>query len=231
MGLSVDIKKVLGDFRLDVRFRSGASRIGILGASGCGKSLTLKSIAGIETPDEGTILINDTVVFHSGQKVNVPPQKRKIGYLFQNYALFPTMTVERNIAAGLKGTKREKKERVREMVCRFHLEGLEKRLPGELINYLAGKNVDFVNKSAMNGTILAHTDGNVPNLLINIPAQNEFYLGELFYFFEFACGVSGYISGVNPFNQPGVESYKKNMFALLGKPGFEEEREKLLKRL
>ena len=132
MGLSVDIKKVLGDFRLDVRFRSGASRIGILGASGCGKSLTLKSIAGIETPDEGTILINDTVVFHSGQKVNVPPQKRKIGYLFQNYALFPTMTVERNIAAGLKGTKREKKERVREMVCRFHLEGLEKRLPGEL---------------------------------------------------------------------------------------------------
>ena len=132
MGLSVDIKKVLGDFRLDVRFRSGASRIGILGASGCGKSLTLKSIAGIETPDEGTILINDTVVFHSGQKVNVPPQKRKIGYLFQNYALFPKMTVERNIAAGLKGTKREKKERVREMVCRFHLEGLEKRLPGEL---------------------------------------------------------------------------------------------------
>ena len=99
------------------------------------------------------------------------------------------------------------------------------------LNYLAGKNVDFVNKSAMNGTILAHTDGNVPNLLINIPAQNEFYLGELFYFFEFACGVSGYISGVNPFNQPGVESYKKNMFALLGKPGFEEEREKLLKRL
>ena len=99
------------------------------------------------------------------------------------------------------------------------------------LNYLAGKNVDFVNKSAMNGTILAHTDGNVPNLLVNIPAQNEFYLGQLFYFFEFACGVSGYISGVNPFNQPGVESYKKNMFALLGKPGFEEEREKLLKRL
>ena len=82
----------------------------------------------------------------------------------------------------------------------------------------------------MNGTILAHTDGNVPNLMVKIPEQNEFYLGELFYFFEFACGVSGYLLGVNPFNQPGVESYKKNMFALLGKPGYEEEREKLSER-
>ena len=99
------------------------------------------------------------------------------------------------------------------------------------LNYLAGKNVDFVNKSAMNGTILAHTDGNVPNLMINVPTQDEYSLGQLFYMFEFACGVSGYISGVNPFNQPGVESYKKNMFALLGKPGYEKEREELLKRL
>ncbi len=99
------------------------------------------------------------------------------------------------------------------------------------LNYLAGKTVDFVNKSAMNGTILAHTDGNVPNLIVNIPKQDEFFLGELFYFFEFACGVSGYVLGVNPFNQPGVESYKKNMFALLGKPGYEKEREALLKRL
>ena len=99
------------------------------------------------------------------------------------------------------------------------------------MNYLAGKSVDFVNKSAMNGTILAHTDGNVPNLVVNIPEQNAFYLGQLFYFFEFACGISGYLLGVNPFNQPGVESYKKNMFALLGKPGYEDEREKLLKRL
>ena len=99
------------------------------------------------------------------------------------------------------------------------------------LNYLAGKNVDFVNKSAMNGTILAHTDGKVPNLMIHIPEQNEFYLGQLFYFFEFACGVSGYILGVNPFDQPGVESYKRNMFALLGKPGYEKEREELMKRL
>lgn len=99
------------------------------------------------------------------------------------------------------------------------------------LNYLAGKSVDFVNKSAMNGTILAHTDGQVPNLMVHVPEVNEFYLGQLFYFFEFACGVSGYLLGVNPFNQPGVESYKKNMFALLGKPGYEEQREALLKRL
>ena len=99
------------------------------------------------------------------------------------------------------------------------------------LNYLAGKTMDFFNKSAMNGTILAHTDGSVPNLMIKIPKMDEFHLGQLFYFFEFACGVSGYILGVNPFNQPGVESYKRNMFALLGKPGYEEEREALLKRL
>ena len=99
------------------------------------------------------------------------------------------------------------------------------------LNYLSGKTVDFINKSAMNGTILAHTDGNVPNLMVTVPKQDEFYLGQLFYFFEFACGVSGYLLGVNPFNQPGVESYKKNMFALLGKPGYEKEREELLKRL
>ena len=99
------------------------------------------------------------------------------------------------------------------------------------LNYLAGKTLDFINKSAMKGTQLAHTDGNVPNLIIRIPEQNEFYLGELFYFFEYACGISGYLLGVNPFNQPGVESYKKNMFALLGKPGYEELSKELLARL
>ena len=99
------------------------------------------------------------------------------------------------------------------------------------LNYLAGKTVDFVNKSAMNGTILAHTDGQVPNFMVTVPEVNEFYLGELFYFFEFACGVSGYLLGVNPFNQPGVESYKKNMFALLGKPGYEDQKAALEARL
>ena len=99
------------------------------------------------------------------------------------------------------------------------------------MNYLAGQTVDFVNKSAMNGTILAHTDGNVPNLMVKIPSQDAYSLGQLFYFFEFACGVSGYLLGVNPFNQPGVESYKKNMFALLGKPGYEDQKAELEARL
>ena len=99
------------------------------------------------------------------------------------------------------------------------------------MNYLAGKTVDFVNKSAMNGTILAHTDGSVPNLMVKIPAQDAYCLGQLFYFFEFACGVSGYLLGVNPFDQPGVEAYKKNMFALLGKPGYEDLRQELLAKL
>lgn len=99
------------------------------------------------------------------------------------------------------------------------------------LNYLTGQSVDFVNKSAMKGTLLAHTDGNVPNLMVNVPERNEFYLGELFYFFEFACGISGYLLGVNPFDQPGVESYKSNMFALLGKPGYEAQRIELMKRL
>ena len=101
------------------------------------------------------------------------------------------------------------------------------------LNYIAGKNVDYVNKMAELGTRLAHVDGGVPNLLITIPAVNERYLGQLIYFFEKACGVSGYMLGVNPFDQPGVEAYKKNMFALLEKPGHEEAskaiREKLKK--
>ncbi len=107
----------------------------------------------------------------------------------------------------------------------------EEEVDTDGMNYLAGRSIDFVNKSAMNGTILAHTDGQVPNLLVKIPAMNAFSLGQLFYFFEFACGVSGYVLGINPFDQPGVESYKSNMFALLGKPGYEKEREALLKRL
>ena len=111
----------------------------------------------------------------------------------------------------------------------LYLKAEETDLDG--LNYLAGKPMDFANKSAMNGTILAHTDGDVPNLMIKIPEQNAFYLGQLLYFYEFACGVSGYVLGVNPFNQPGVESYKKNMFALLGKPGYEAERDALMARL
>ncbi len=99
------------------------------------------------------------------------------------------------------------------------------------LNFLTGKTVSYVNNRAFLGTLLAHNDGGVPNLIINIPEINEFYLGQLIYFFEKACGISGYILGVNPFNQPGVEAYKKNMFALLGKPGYEAEKDILEKRL
>ncbi|MBP6408620.1 MAG: glucose-6-phosphate isomerase [Fusobacteriaceae bacterium] len=99
------------------------------------------------------------------------------------------------------------------------------------LNFLAGKELDYVNKMAAAGTILAHTDGGVPNLIINMPKADAFYLGYLFYFFEKACAVSGYLLGINPFDQPGVEAYKKNMFALLEKPGFEKETEILKKRL
>lgn len=99
------------------------------------------------------------------------------------------------------------------------------------LNYLAGKTMDFVNKKAFEGTLLAHSDGGVPNLIINAPEISPYYFGYLVYFFEKACGISGYLMDVNPFDQPGVEEYKKNMFALLGKPGFDEEKVKLLKRL
>ena len=96
------------------------------------------------------------------------------------------------------------------------------------LNYLAEKRIDNVNKMAELGTCIAHVDGGVPNMKIELPQLNEYYLGQLLYFFEIACGISGYLLGVNPFNQPGVEAYKKNMFALLEKPGYEEE-SKLIK--
>ena len=99
------------------------------------------------------------------------------------------------------------------------------------LNFLAGKTMDFVNRKAYEGTILAHVDGGVPNICIECPEMNEYEFGYLVYFFEKACAVSGYILGVNPFNQPGVESYKKNMFALLGKPGYEAQRDELEARL
>jgi glucose-6-phosphate isomerase len=93
------------------------------------------------------------------------------------------------------------------------------------LNFIAGKHVDHVNKMAELGTKIAHTEGGVPVIRIEIPSLNAYYLGQLIYFFEKACGISGYILGVNPFNQPGVEAYKKNMFALLNKPGYEKESE------
>jgi glucose-6-phosphate isomerase len=99
------------------------------------------------------------------------------------------------------------------------------------LNYLAGAGLSHVNYQAFQGTLLAHADGGVPNLVVRVPELTPFYVGALIYFFEKACGISGYLLGVNPFDQPGVEAYKRNMFALLGKAGFEEQRLALLKRL
>lgn len=132
MSILLDIHKKIGEFSLDIEFQSQSRRIGILGASGCGKSMTLKCIAGIETPDQGLIRMDEHILYDFQQKINPKPQKRNVGYLFQNYALFPTMTVRENIGTGLKLKKNQKKARVDEMIEKFQLQGLEDRLPMEL---------------------------------------------------------------------------------------------------
>ena len=128
--LKVNIQKELKEFDLDVDFELKKGCLGILGPSGCGKSMTLKSIAGIVNPDNGFISLNDTVYFDSSNKTNLKPQKRNVGYLFQNYALFPNMTVEENVAIGL--GKDYDKNHLSEIIKRYHLNGLEKRYPREL---------------------------------------------------------------------------------------------------
>jgi molybdate transport system ATP-binding protein len=131
--LKVNIQKELKEFDLDVGFELKNKRLGILGPSGCGKSMTLKSIAGIVTPDGGVISVvtdGEDIYFDSSKKINLKPQKRNVGYLFQNYALFPNMTVEENIAIGV--SKDDGGKTVSEMVKRFHLNGLEKRYPRQL---------------------------------------------------------------------------------------------------
>lgn len=133
MSLLVDIRKRFPDFSLSVSFRAGNERVGLLGASGCGKSMTLKCIAGIETPDEGKIVIDGETVFDSAKKICIPPQKRRTGYLFQSYALFPTMTIEQNLAIVLrKVPSDERQRRIGEIFEKLHLEGLRNRYPGRL---------------------------------------------------------------------------------------------------
>ena len=130
--LYADIHKSIGNFVLNVTIESEASRIGILGASGSGKSMTLRSIAGIEDVDRGRIEVNGRVLFDSEEKINLKPQKRSVGYMFQNYALFPTMTVMKNVMAGLKGSSEENRAKAADMLKRFRMDGFEDRLPGEL---------------------------------------------------------------------------------------------------
>lgn len=132
--LDVTIKKQLGDFTLDVSFQADSGVLALLGASGCGKSMTLRCIAGIETPDSGRIVIDGVPVFDSEKKIDLPPQKRQVGLLFQSYALFPNMTVRENILCGLrkKCSKEEQTALAEEYIRRFHLDGLETHLPGQL---------------------------------------------------------------------------------------------------
>ena len=132
MALTVQIHKKLGNFILDVSLEAGDEWLGILGASGCGKSMTLKCIAGIETPDSGLIRYNDHVWFDSAQKINLPPQKRNVGYLFQSYALFPHMTVTQNILCGVHRDVQDKAAELERMIRLFSLAGLENKRPGQL---------------------------------------------------------------------------------------------------
>ena len=131
MALYVDIEKRLGDFTLQVKFEAQEGVLAFLGASGCGKSMTLKCIAGIVKPDRGRIELDGRVLFDSEKHIDLPPQKRRVGYLFQNYALFPNMTVAGNIRAGLRG-KENKEERLKELVAAMGLEGLEEHRPHQL---------------------------------------------------------------------------------------------------
>lgn len=130
--LEVSIKKRLGDFSLDVEFCSETGVLALLGASGCGKSMTLRCIAGIEKPDSGRIVLDGVTLFDSEKKIDLPPQKRQVGLLFQSYALFPHMTVEENIRCGIRAKGKNQDELIREYIRKFHLEGLEKHLPGQL---------------------------------------------------------------------------------------------------
>ena len=133
MSLSVDIEKKLGAFHLRSQFEAPDETIALLGASGCGKSMTLKCIAGIVTPDRGRIVLGGRVLFDSEKKINLPPQQRRVGYLFQQYALFPNMSVEQNILCGIRsGDKAEKRRVLAEKIRMFRLEGLEKKHPAQL---------------------------------------------------------------------------------------------------
>ena len=133
MALSVDISKRLGEFQLRVQFETEGEILALLGASGCGKSMTLKCIAGIETPDSGRIVLNGRTLFDSEKHINLSVQKRRVGYLFQQYALFPNMSVEQNILAGTKRLPKEQRAAlVREKIAAFGLQGLEKKRPAQL---------------------------------------------------------------------------------------------------
>ena len=131
MALSVDIRKKMGDFQLEVQFEAEQETLALLGASGCGKSVTLRCVAGILTPDEGKIVLDGVTLFDSAARINLPPQKRQVGYLFQQYALFPNMTVRQNIAAAVRD-KQRRKSVTEEKLRQFRLEEVADKRPGQI---------------------------------------------------------------------------------------------------
>lgn len=188
MKLDVRIKKSLRDFVLDVEFSVQDELFALLGASGCGKSMTLKMIAGIETPDEGKIILNGRTLFDSARKINLPPQARRVGYLFQNYALFPNMTVAENILFSAVGSSSEKISRLKENIARFKLDGLENSYPNELSGGQAQR-VAFARVLASHAEILL-LDEPFSALDSHLKWQLELELAEVFKIYGAAILVS-----------------------------------------
>ena len=188
MELYVSIKKRLRDFVLEVEFTTRDEVFALLGASGCGKSMTLKIIAGIEKPDSGKIILNRRTLFDSDKKINLPPQERRVGYLFQNYALFPNMTVAENILFAAVGTKDEKIFKLKENLARFKLKGLEKSYPHELSGGQAQR-VAFARVLASHAQILL-LDEPFSALDSHLKWQLELELAEVFKIYGAAILVS-----------------------------------------
>ena len=165
MSLSVDIEKKVGAFHLRCAFEAENETMALLGASGCGKSMTLRCIAGILRPDRGKIVLNGRTLFDSEKHINLPPQKRRVGYLFRQHALFPNMTVLQNIRCGVRsGSRAEKRRRAEEKLRRFRLEGLEKKYPAQL----SGEQQQRMAPRRENDRSVQHPRGQMPVLQVKV---------------------------------------------------------------
>ena len=183
MSLYVDIEKDLGSFKLKVKFEQENGILGLLGQSGCGKSMTLKCIAGIVKPDKGKIISNGTVFFDSEKKINLSPQKRKVGFLFQNYALFPHMSVKENIQLGIQNLSKEEKDEITsKYLKKFKLEGFENRYPWQLsggqqqrvaIARAIAKDVDFILCDEPTGNLDEKTTRGIIQIFVDLAHQQN----------------------------------------------------------
>lgn len=173
MALEWKMEKQLDAFPLHLTLESSSRRMGILGASGCGKSMALKMVAGVVPPDRGRIVLDGRVLYDSQRKINLPPKDRKVGYLFQNYALFPTMTVAQNIAAGLRLPKEQRRAQVSALVRRFRLEGLEHCYPGQISGGQQQRTALARMMAAGPGTILLDEPFSALDLALRETVQGE----------------------------------------------------------